>query len=188
MIHPTAIVESAHIGQGTNIWAFTHVLDGASIGSDCNIGDHCYIEDGALVGDRVTVKNGNSIWAGITLAEGVFVGPGVVFTNDRHPRSPRLGVTGSRYDDASAWLVPTLVGRGATLGAGAVVLAGVTIGEFAFVAAAALVTRDVRAHALVAGQPARQSGWVCRCARRLDVREDGSGICPQCGSVFALSR
>jgi UDP-2-acetamido-3-amino-2,3-dideoxy-glucuronate N-acetyltransferase len=183
MIHPTALVETDRIGRGTRVWAFTHVLPGVSIGRDCNIGGHCYIESGATVGDRVTVKNGNHLWSGVTLEDGVFVGPGVVFTNDRHPRSPRLGVTGSRYEHESGWLQRTRVGRGATLGAGAVLLPGLTIGEFAFVAAAALVTRDVAPHALVAGHPAERVGWVCRCGRSLEPRGDRL-VCGECGLAY----
>jgi acetyltransferase-like isoleucine patch superfamily enzyme len=179
-VHPTAIVETDRVGGGTRVWAFTHVAAGASIGRDCNVGSHCYIESGAVVGDAVTVKNGNCIWAGVTLDDGVFVGPGVVFTNDRFPRSPRFGVTGDRYDAEARWLVPTRVRRGATLGAGAVIVAGVTIEDFAFVAAAALVTHDVPAQALVAGQPARTVGWVCRCGHRLAARGEGFA-CPDCG-------
>ncbi|HWH96176.1 MAG TPA: acyltransferase [Baekduia sp.] len=184
-VHPTAIVETDRIGSGTRVWAFTHVSAGASVGRDCNIGSHCYVEAGAVVGDTVTVKNGNFIWAGVTLDDGVFVGPGVVFTNDRFPRSPRLGVTGSRYENEAGWLVPTHVRRGATLGAGAVIVAGVTIEEFAFVAAAALVTRDVAAQALVAGHPARSAGWVCRCGRRLEAR-GGRFVCGACGLAYVL--
>lgn len=188
MVHPTALVETERVGPGTRIWGFTHVQAGASIGRDCNIGSHCYVESGAVVADCVTVKNGNAIWAGVTLDDGVFVGPGVVFTNDRYPRSPRFGVTGSRYDDESSWLTPTRVGRGATVGAGAVVLAGVTIGEFALVAAAALVTRNVAPHALVSGSPAERRAWVCRCALRLEPCRDGHGVCPQCGVTYLLDR
>ena len=182
LIHPAAIVETDTVGAGTRVWAFTHVLAGASIGRDCNIGGHCYIESGAVVGDRVTVKNGNAVWAGVTLEEGVFVGPGVVFTNDRYPRSPRLGASGARYDD-EGWLEPTSVRRGATLAAGAVILPGLTVGEFAFVGAGAVVTRDVAAHALVLGNPARAAGWVCRCARRVDVGADRRA-CPECGFAY----
>lgn len=188
MVHPTALVQTERVGPGTRIWGFTHVQAGASIGRDCNIGSHCYVEAGAVLGDCVTVKNGNAIWAGVTLDDGVFVAPGVVFTNDRHPRSPRLGVTGSRYDDDSSWLTPTRVGRGATVGAGAVVVAGVTIGEFALVGAGALVIRDVAPHALVYGSPAERRAWVCRCAQRLEPCHGGREVCPQCGVSYVLDR
>ena len=98
-IHPTALAESREIGAGTRVWAFTHILPGARVGQDCNIGDHCFIESGAVVGDNVTLKNGNMVWEGVRLADGVFVGPNVFFTNDRHPRSPRLPQARQRYTD-----------------------------------------------------------------------------------------
>ena len=181
-VHPTALVETDAVGPGTHVWAFTHVLDGARIGADCNIGDHCYVESGAVVGDHVTVKNGTSLWAGVTLEDGVFVGPAVVFTNDRRPRSPRLGLAAGRYADASRWLEPTCVGHGATLGAGAVLVAGVSVGAFAFVAAGAVVTRDVPPHALVAGNPARVVGRVCGCGARIALG-DGPPQCTACAAA-----
>jgi UDP-2-acetamido-3-amino-2,3-dideoxy-glucuronate N-acetyltransferase len=181
MIHPTALVECDDIGAGTRVWAFAHVLRGASIGEDCNIGGHCYVESGAVICDRVTVKNGTSVWEGVTLGDDVFVGPSVVFTNDLTPRSPRSGLSGSRYDEVASWLAPTDVRRGATLGAGAVIVAGVTIGEFAFVAAGAVVTRDVPPHTLVKGNPARAAGIVCRCGQRLTADR-----CASCGADHPL--
>ncbi len=183
MIHPTALVESDQIGDATRVWAFTHVARGASIGAHCNIGSHCYIETGVVVGDAVTVKNGNALFAGLHLEHGVFVGPGVVFSNDRSPRSPRSGLT-ERYDGAS-WLLSTRVRRGATLGAGSVILGGVTIGELALVGAGAVVTRDVAPHALVLGNPAHQSGWVCDCGRSLELRDDRAH-CSECGRGHEL--
>jgi acetyltransferase-like isoleucine patch superfamily enzyme len=181
-IHPSAIVESDRIGEDTRIWAFTHVLDGAVIGARCNVGDHCFVESGVVVGDDVTVKNGNALYAGVTLEDGVFVGPAVVFTNDLRPRSPRLPQAAERYAD-DGWLVPTLVRTGATLGAGAIVLAGVTIGRFAFVAAGALVTRDVPPHALVVGAPATVRGWVCECGESIEVKA-GEARCGRCGRAY----
>jgi acetyltransferase-like isoleucine patch superfamily enzyme len=184
-VHPAAIVEASRIGSGTRIWAFTHVLEDATIGENCNIGDHCFVESGAVVGRDVTIKNGNAVWDGVVLEDGVFVAPGVVFTNDRHPRSPRLAEARGRYAGRE-WLVPTVVRRGATLGAGAVLLAGVTIGEFAFVGAAALVTRDVPPFALALGQPAEVRGWVCRCGERLLVEGEGAR-CGVCGRRYGWS-
>src|SRR5215472_10236128 len=102
-IHPTALVESEAIGEGTSIWAFVHIMPGARIGRDCNIGDHTYVEGGSSLGDGVTVKNGNMIWEGVTIADGVFIGPGVVFTNDRHPRSSRAPARGNSAP-ARDWL------------------------------------------------------------------------------------
>ncbi len=185
-IHPEALVESLKIGENTRIWAFTHVMEGAVVGANCNIGDHCFVETGAMIGNNVTIKNGNMIWAGVVLEEGVFVGPGVRFTNDPYPRSARLREAKERYKD-DRWLVRTFVRRGATLGAGAVVLAGVTIGEYSMVAAGSVVTRSVEPHALVVGNPARPRGWVCRCGQRLSF-EGATGTCGACGATFDRSR
>lgn len=173
--HPTALVESDAIGEGTRIWAFVHVLAGAVIGRDCNVGDHCYIEAGAVIGDGVTIKNGVSIWDGVTIERGVFIGPNVTLTNDRRPRS------------RAAWtLRRTVIREGATIGANATVLPGLTIGAFSLVAAGAVVTRDVPPHALVMGNPARVRGTVCRCGAT--VTEAPARHCPECGrEVMAVS-
>jgi acetyltransferase-like isoleucine patch superfamily enzyme len=177
-IHPTAIVEAQQIGQGTRIWAFTHVMKDVSIGETCNVGEHCFIETGVIVGSNVTIKNGNMLWQGVTLQDDVFVGPGVVFTNDLYPRSPRSSQAQRRYSN-SDWLVPTFVHQGASLGAGAVILAGATIGQWAMVGAAAVVTKDVPPYALVLGNPARMVGWVCRCGRPLGFQEERA-TCGDC--------
>ena len=177
-VHPTALVEADAIGDGTNVWAFAHILPGAKIGRNCNIGDHCFVESGASVGDNVTIKNGISIWEGVTLEDDVFVGPNVVFTYDLFPRSPRSEAAKSRYSNRD-WLAPTVVERGATLGAGAIILAGNRVGRFAFVAAGALVTADVPAYALVMGVPARLGGYVCECGERT-VEDAGLLVCPAC--------
>jgi UDP-2-acetamido-3-amino-2,3-dideoxy-glucuronate N-acetyltransferase len=181
-IHPTAVVETDDIGTGTRIWAFSHVLSGATIGQDCNIGDHCFVETNVTIGNGVTIKNGNAIWEGVTLEDGVFVAPGVVFTNDAYPRSPRLSDARGRYADRR-WLVPTTVRTGATIGAGAIIIAGAEIGEFAFVAAGALVTHDVAPQGLALGRPARVAGWVCRCGQKLHF-ENGVATCRACGLAF----
>jgi acetyltransferase-like isoleucine patch superfamily enzyme len=136
-------------------------MKGATVGADCNICGHAFVEDGAVVGDRVTVKNGVLLWKRVTIEDEVFLGPGVVFTNDLRPRATRRLLP----ED----LVPTVVQRGATVGANATVVCGTRIGEHAFVAAGAVVTRDVGAHSLVGGNPARLLGWVCRCGERLDL-------------------
>jgi acetyltransferase-like isoleucine patch superfamily enzyme len=174
-VHPAGLCDSWEVGDGTKIWAFAHVLAGAVIGADCNICDGAFVEDGARIGDRVTVKNGALIWAGVTIHDDVFLGPGVVFTNDLRPRA-------HRHLDRDE-LVPTVVGRGATIGANATIVCGSTIGGHAFVAAGAVVVDDVGAHALVAGNPARQLGWVCRCGERLD----DALRCGSCRATYAAA-
>lgn len=144
-IHSLADVQSTHIGSGTRIWQFVVVLPGAVIGRDVNLCSHCYVENQVRIGDRVTIKSGVQLWDGVTLEDDVFVGPNATFTNDRHPRS------GNR----AYRLEPTVVERGATIGAGAVLLPGVRIGAGAMVGAGAVVTRDVAAGDTVAGNPAR---------------------------------
>lgn len=176
--HPTAIVETETIGKDTRIWAYAHVMKNVIIGSNCNVGDHCFIESGAIIGNNVTIKNGNMIFDGITLEDGVFVGPHVFFTNDLYPRSPRLPQAKQRYENHE-WFQKTLVKYGATLGAGAIILAGNTIGEFSMVGAGSVVTRDVPPYALVTGNPARRVGWVCQCG--LKLKQDGQrASCPSC--------
>lgn len=181
-IHRTSIVETPLVGQDTRIWAFTHVMENVTIGVNCNIGSHCFIESGAVIGNNVTLKNGNMIWMGVTLEDGVFVGPGVLFTNDLYPRSPRLAQARERYQ-SDEWLVATRVQQGASIGAGAVILAGITVGTYALVAAGALVTRNVPPHAMVVGSPAEIRGWVCECGQPLKL-QDGFTTCDNCHSSF----
>lgn len=185
-VHPNALVETEQIGEGTRIWAFAHVMKDVSIGTNCNIGDHCFIEAGVRIGNNVTIKNGNMIWAGVQLEDGVFVGPHVSFTNDLYPRSPRLPQAYKRYLDGS-WLSPTIIRHGASLGAGAVILAGHVIGEFSMVGAGAVVTKDVPAYALVIGNPAHVLGWVCECGHPLQLHNN-SATCRECQLTYAKNR
>jgi len=180
-IHPAGICESDGVGEGTRIWAFAHVLEGAVIGRECNIGDHAYIEGGVRIGDRVTIKNGAMLFEGVTVEDDVFIGPGVVFTNDRRPRSPRMAEAVERYAGED-WLGFTTVRRGATLGARTTVLPGLEIGEYAMVGAAALVTRNVAPHRQVVGHPAQPVGWVCVCGGPIDAPWQ----CPACGRTMTL--
>jgi UDP-2-acetamido-3-amino-2,3-dideoxy-glucuronate N-acetyltransferase len=182
-IHPTAIVETENIGEDTKIWAFTHVMKNVPIGANCNIGDNCFIETGAIVGNNVTIKNGNMLFEGITLEDGVFVGPHVFFTNDRFPRSARLPEANMRYTDHD-WFAPTTIKYGATLGAAAVILPGVTVGKFAMVGAGAIVTKDIPAHALTVGNPAHLIGWVCQCGTKLDFEPTDQAKCNACGKSY----
>jgi acetyltransferase-like isoleucine patch superfamily enzyme len=172
-IHDKALCESEDIGARTRIWAFAHVMKGARIGADCNVGDHAFIEGGAVVGDRVTVKNCVLVWDKVTVEDDVFLGPNMVFTNDMTPRA-------AFKKAAQAWL-PTLVRRGASIGANATIVCGVTIGADAFVGAGSVVVRDVPAHALVAGNPTRRIGWICACGERL-----AAGLVCGCGRRYRL--
>lgn len=147
-IHPLADCQSHNVGDNTRIWQFVVVLPGARIGADCNICSHCFIENDVIIGDRVTIKNGVQLWDGLRVDDDVFVGPNVTFTNDKHPRS----------GDHSKLPVLTRVERGASIGAGAVILPGITVGVGAMVGAGAVVTRAVRDHAVVFGNPAAQRG------------------------------
>jgi acetyltransferase-like isoleucine patch superfamily enzyme len=170
-VHPKGLCESNNVGRGTRVWAFAHVLAGARIGRDCNICDGAFVENGASVGDRVTIKNQVMIFEGVHIADDVFLGPGVIFTNDLRPRAHI-----KRHGDD---LLRTTVQRGATLGAGAVVVCGVTIGEDAFIGAGAVVINDVPAHGFLVGNPGRLIGWACTCGERLPA--DLRCIC---GRVF----
>ena len=185
-IHPTAIVESDRIGMGTKIWAFTHVMKGVEIGKNCNIGEHCFLESGVIVGNHSTIKNGNMLWEGVILDEGVFVGPQVCFTNDMFPRSQRFTQGSKRYINRE-WLLSTCLEKGASIGAGAVLLPGLTISTFAMVGAGSVVTSDVPAHALVIGNPARVRKWVCQCGQPLEFQQS-SAICSKCGETFVEAK
>lgn len=179
-VHPQALCECETVGEGTRVWAFAHLMRGARVGKHCNIGDGAFVEAGAVLGDRVTLKNQVMVWDGVRIEDDVFVGPGVIFTNDPFPRSPRMPQVAERYRDPANWRRPTLVKRGASLGAGAVLLPGLTVGEYATVAAAAVVTRDVPRQGLVVGNPARRVAWVCLCGGRLDDRL----TCPLCHATY----
>ncbi len=173
--HPSALVESRAIGDGTRIWAFAHILDGAVIGRNCNIGDHCFIEDGVKIGDEVVVKNGVALWRGTMLGDRVFVGPNAAFTNDLFPRA-------KVFHDAYG---VTYVAEGASIGANATILCGKTIGRYALIGAGATVTHDVPDYALVYGNPARQHGWLCRCGESLAFDASGLARC-RCTRTYAL--
>lgn len=173
-VHERGLCESSDVGPGTRIWAFAHVMKGAVVGAACNIGGHAFVESGARLGDRVTLKNAVLVWDGVTIEDEVFVGPNAVFTN---VLKPRVGFKKTREQ-----FTPTLVRRGATIGANATILCGVTIGERAFVGAAAFVNRDVPAHALVVGNPARRVGWACACGERLPA-----SLACGCGRAYRLA-
>lgn len=158
--HEKALVhDEAKIGDGTRIWGFTNIQEGAVIGQECNICDGSFVERGAVIGDHVTIKHHVSVFNGVTIKNDVFVGSNVAFINDRHPRSHR----------GSDWVLEkTLVGKGASLGSNSTILCGITIGEYAVIGAGSVVTKDVGAHAILYGNPARQQGYACRCGLKLD--------------------
>jgi UDP-2-acetamido-3-amino-2,3-dideoxy-glucuronate N-acetyltransferase len=185
-IHPLAEVSpEAQVGDGTRIWRQAHVREHAHIGENCNIGKGVYIDTHVNIGSNVKIQNHVSVFEGVKLEDGVFIGPQVCFTNDLFPRAI---TPDGRLKSADDWTItPTLVKYGASIGAGAIIVCGVTIGSFALIGAGSVVTRDVPAHGLVYGNPADQHGYVCRCARRLTKvhEEDGKlvGFCEACGEI-----
>jgi UDP-2-acetamido-3-amino-2,3-dideoxy-glucuronate N-acetyltransferase len=173
--HPSAVIdEGARIGAGTRIWHFVHVMSGARIGAGCVIGQGCYIGN-VTIGDGVRIQNHVSVYDGVTLEDQVFCGPSCVFTNVLNPRAEV-----SRKDEYR----PTLVRRGASIGANATIVCGATIGTYAFVGAGAVVRGEVPDHALVVGVPARRIGWMCACGERLP---DDPLACARCARRYALS-
>jgi acetyltransferase-like isoleucine patch superfamily enzyme len=181
-IHSTAEVSPmAQIGAGTRIWHFVQIREGAIIGKNCIIGKDVYIDFDVMIGDNVKIQNGGLVYHGVTLEDGVFVGPQVCLTNDRNPRAITPDGSLKGNDD---WVVgPILVKHGASLGACSVILPNVTIGRFALVAAGAVVTRDVPDHGLVVGNPARLTGYVCCCGRKME-KTAVSYHCPHCDWEF----
>jgi UDP-2-acetamido-3-amino-2,3-dideoxy-glucuronate N-acetyltransferase len=168
--HATAVVDAgARVGRGTKIWHFCHVMKGARVGAACVLGQNVFVAAGAVVGDGCRLQNNVSVYDRVVLGDEVFVGPSAVFTN---VRTPRAAV--SRKDA----FVPTRVGRGASIGANATIVCGVEIGEYALVGAGAVVTRDVDAHAVVTGVPARRTGWACVCG---EAARRAPATCPACG-------
>lgn len=173
-IHPNAIVETEDIGEGTRIWAFAHILEGARIGRNCNVCDHTFIEGNVVVGDDVTVKSGAYLWDGVRIENNVFIGPNATFINHIRPRSKMC-----------PWrLVRTIIKKGASIGANATILCGITVGKWALIGAGTVVTKDVPDHALVYGSSARIKGYVCECTENL-IFEDSKANCA-CGKVYEL--
>jgi UDP-2-acetamido-3-amino-2,3-dideoxy-glucuronate N-acetyltransferase len=179
-IHPSAIVDAgAVLGAGTRVWHFAHVCAGAHIGAACSLGQNVFIGNDVRIGDRVKIQNNVSVYDAVTLEDEVFCGPSMVFTNVHNPRAAVERKNEYRR---------TLVRRGATIGANATIVCGVTLGQYAFIGAGAVVTRDVPAFALVAGVPARRIGWMSRFGERLPlpVKGKGQARCSNTGDLYFL--
>jgi UDP-2-acetamido-3-amino-2,3-dideoxy-glucuronate N-acetyltransferase len=172
-VHESSYVdEGVKIGDGTKVWFFSHIQKGAVIGQNCSIGQNVNVSNNVRIGDGVKIQNNVSVYEGVELEDHVFCGPSMVFTNDMTPRS--------KYPKGSAGYKRTLIKWGASLGANSTIVCGHTVGRCAFVAAGAVVTKDVKDHAIVMGVPARQAGWACECGEKLDAELK----CSNCGRTY----
>lgn len=177
--HPTAVVdEGCEIGEGTKIWHFTHIMPGCKIGKNCNFGQNVVVSPGVVLGNNVKVQNNVSIYTGVTCDDDVFLGPSMVFTNVTNPRS---GV--NRRDQYAK----THVGKGASIGANATIVCGHDIGEYAFIGAGTVITKNVPAYALFVGNPGRQLGWMSEYGHRLNFDEQGLATCPESKQQYKFS-
>ena len=177
--HPTSVIdEGCTIGNGTKIWHFSHIMSNSQLGENCNIGQNVVISPEVVLGNNVKVQNNVSLYTGVTCDDDVFLGPSCVFTNVTNPRS----AVNRRGQYAK-----THVGRGASIGANATIVCGHDIGEFAFIGAGAVVTKNVPAYALVVGNPAKQLGWMSEYGHRLNFNESGLAKCPENGDLYRLS-
>lgn len=177
-VHPTAIVDDGVcIGSGTKIWHWTHISSGAHIGDNCSFGQNVYIGNDVIIGNNVRVQNNVSIYTCVVLEDDVFCGPSMVFTNDLNPRA--------HISKKEEWRA-TVVKKGASIGANATIVCGNTIFEYAFIGAGCVVTKDVPAHALMIGNPARKIGWVCQCGQRC-LPQDDVGTCLRCGQKYKIA-
>lgn len=177
-VHPTAVVdEGCTIAEGVKIWHFSHLMPGCTIGANCNIGQNVVVSPDVVLGRNVKVQNNVSLYTGLICEDDVFIGPSAVFTNVRNPRSAinRRG----QYER-------TLLRKGATIGANATIVCGTEIGAYAFIAAGAVVIRNVKPYALVAGNPARQKGWMSEAGHQLKFDGNGKAVCPETGETYIL--
>ncbi len=178
LIHPTAVIDAgAQIGEGTRIWHFCHVMPRAVIGSNCNIGQNVFVDNNAIVGNGVKIQNNVSVYQGVVLEDDVFVGPSAVFTNVINPRS---------FIERKTEFKKILVKKGATIGANATIVCGITIGAYALIGAGAVVTKDVPAYGLMVGNPARQKGWISEQGYTLQFNAEGRAVCPGDAAVYQL--
>jgi UDP-2-acetamido-3-amino-2,3-dideoxy-glucuronate N-acetyltransferase len=178
-VHPTSIVdEPVEIGEGTKIWHFSHIMSGAKIGRNCIIGQNAFISSGATLGNNIKIQNNVSIFDGVILEDDVFCGPSMVFTNVFNPRS---------FISRKKEFRQTVVGRGATIGANATIICGNKIGQYAFIGASSVVTKDIPDYALVYGNPGRVKGWICQCAEEIVFRSRRTK-CRACGKRYQKDR
>jgi UDP-2-acetamido-3-amino-2,3-dideoxy-glucuronate N-acetyltransferase len=176
--HETAVIdEGARIGKNTRIWHFSHIMPGAVIGENCNIGQNVFIGSGVIIGNNVKIQNNVSLYTGVICEDDVFLGPSMVFTNVINPRSAVERKT--QYQE-------TIIRKGATIGANATLVCGYEIGQYAFVGAGAVVTKNIKPFALVTGNPARQKGWMSRFGHRLDFDAHGIAFCPETGEKYGF--
>ncbi len=176
--HETAVIDDGcEIGKGTRIWHFSHIMSGARLGENCNLGQNVLVSDDVILGNNVKVQNNISIYTGVICEDDVFLGPSMVFTNIVNPRS--AVVRKGSY-------VKTLVGKGASIGANATIICGNTLGEFCFIGAGAVVTKDVPPYALVVGNPGKQVGWMSEYGHRLHFNEQNLAVCPERGEKYEL--
>lgn len=178
--HETAVIdEGCTIGAGTKIWHFSHIMPNCDIGEQCNIGQNVVVSPGVVLGNNVKIQNNVSVYTGVTCEDDVFLGPSMVFTNIINPRS--AVVRRNNY-------LETIVKKGATIGANATILCGISIGEYAFVGAGAVVTKDVLPYALVMGNPSRQTGWMSKYGHKLVFNKTGSATCSESGDRYVLEK
>ena len=176
--HPTSVIDpGCHIGEGTRIWHFSHIMSGCIIGRECNIGQNVVVSPKVIIGNRVKIQNNVSVYTGVVCEDDVFLGPSCVFTNVINPRSHV-----SRKEEYRT----TRIEKGASIGANATVVCGHTIGRYAMIGAGSVITHDVSPYALVVGNPARQIGWVSEYGCRLSFDEQGNAVCPESGEVYRL--
>lgn len=177
-IHPTAVIDQgATIGDGTKIWHFTHIMPAAIIGAECIVGQNVFIDNNVVIGNKVKIQNNVSVYNGVIIEDEVFLGPSMVFTNVINPRS---------FIERKTEFKKTMVKRGVSIGANATIICGVEIGEYAFIGAGSVITKNVHPFALMYGTPARQHGWVSRAGSRLQFNYNNEATCSQTGELYSL--